>query len=294
MINYHCPDFCRGFDVYQILLHFKKYYPQCFNENVNIASIFGSFPSMTWNGGTTDCLDSKLNLNAMEHMVNTYRDQNIPIKLTLTNPLLEKEDCYDRYCNAVLRICENDINEILVSSPILENYLRDKYPSYKINRSIIATAKNETLDDYLALLQQYNKVVLPKRLSKDREFLLSIPKEYRARFEILCSDHCKYECPRLYTHYKDYAKAQLFLEDNPEKFPCSSKFDSPFIEYESRNTQIFYPEIKNWYEPNNFTELKLSGRMNIVKIITVAIEYLIKPEYHYDMYTILLEAVFCN
>jgi len=31
----------------------------------------------------------------------------------------------------VTEICENELNEIVINSPILEDYLRDKYPKYK-------------------------------------------------------------------------------------------------------------------------------------------------------------------
>jgi hypothetical protein len=90
------------------------------------------------------------------------------LKFTLTNPVLELVDCYDRYSNTILALAENELNEILIVSPILENFIRNKYPNYKINRSIISTTgQEETLDNYLQELEKYNKIVLPRRLVKD-------------------------------------------------------------------------------------------------------------------------------
>lgn len=292
MINYHCPDFYRAFDIYQTLIMLKKNYPYCFYDNVNIASIFGTFPAMTWNGGSIDCLMPKIPLHMMEEIIGIYYDEQIPIKLTVTNPLLEKEDCYDRYCNAVLKLCENDQNEVLVSSPVLENYIREKYPLYKINHSILATKEDKTVEEYVDELSIYHQVVLPKRVVKNFDFLTKIPEEYRSRFELLCSDHCNDYCPRLYTHYRDYAKGQLFLADEPQKFNCSqNNGNDPFEYLNTKSNQILIHEIQKDYEPYGFSEFKLSGRQDIVKTILVLTEYFIKPEYKYDVTYLLFKAL---
>ena len=59
-------------------------------------------------------------------------------------------------------------------------------------------------------LENYYQIVLPRRKVKDFDFLNSISKENRDKFELLCNDPCPVTCPRLYTHYKDFAKATLY------------------------------------------------------------------------------------
>ena len=51
LINYYCPDFFNGEEIYDKLLMLKKEQPQIFYDYVNIKKIFGSVPNMIWNGG---------------------------------------------------------------------------------------------------------------------------------------------------------------------------------------------------------------------------------------------------
>lgn len=283
MINYHCPDFLYGFEIYKFLFKIQEEHPEVFYDNVKIKSIFGSFPTMTWMGGGY-CLLPRTKSIDIQKIVEFYREKNIPLKLTLTNPMLEEIDCYDRYCNTVLTLCENDINEVLVSSPILEDFIRTEYPRYKINHSIIATEQDKTIEEYIKELDKYNTVVLPRRILKNMDLLEQIPNEYRNRFEFLCNDPCDINCPRLYEHYKDFGKAQLSIPDGERKIGCTSLCNEMFPHAKNYNYQIHYDEIVNLYQPKGFTEFKLSGRSDPIIIILTLVPYLIKPKYQRDMY----------
>lgn len=243
---------------------------------------------MSWNGGSYN-YTTRANTQYIIEIINFFQEQNIPLKFTLTNPVLELVDCYDRYSNTILALAENELNEILIVSPILENFIRNKYPNYKINRSIISTTgQEETLDNYLQELEKYNKIVLPRRLVKDQEFLLSIPVELRNRFELLCNDPCDINCPRLYSHYEDLGYAQLGSAQALNVIQCSSWYETPFKYAKNFKYQISLNEINNFYKPNQFSEFKLSGRGININIILSIVPYLIKPEYQRDMYELLL------
>ena len=73
---------------------------------------------MIWNGGTVN-QGYQPSLEKIKEIIDFYYGNNIEIALTLTNPLLTKEDLYDRYCNKIVSLCENENNSILVSSSIL-------------------------------------------------------------------------------------------------------------------------------------------------------------------------------
>lgn len=49
--------------------------------------------------------------------------------------MITEEHLNDDFCNFVLRTAENGKNGVIVVSPILEQYIRDKYPGYKITSS---------------------------------------------------------------------------------------------------------------------------------------------------------------
>ncbi|MGF6375089.1 hypothetical protein M2140_000123 [Clostridiales Family XIII bacterium PM5-7] len=282
MINYYCPDFFMGIKTYLHLCEMKQVVPTVFYDDVNIKAVFGSFPNMTWNGGGTFFGPMLADVNEIRNVFSVYKKLNIKLQLTMTNALLEKEDCYDRYGNTVLRIISEEYSddfEILVSSPILEEYIREKYPSLKISRSIIA-AKDDC--DYSEALKKYENVVMPIRHLENFELLNSFSPEEKRHIELLCNDPCPRDCPRLYTHYPEYAKATLLMETlNPSLNPalnCNNHV--PLSEKSlSANSRVTYDEIKEVYVPMGFSEFKLSGRGNVVNIITSIVPYFIKPEY---------------
>lgn len=252
--------------------------PEMFYENIYFGSIFGSFPGMTWNGGSF--YPGQVILIEAEKVVKLYEELSIPIKLTITNPSLTKEDCYDRYCNALLKLCDNGKNEVLISSKILENYIREKFPNIKINKSIIASQED---CDYIEELKIYNKIVLPRRVLQDFNFLNSLPNEARSKVELLCNDPCPPNCYRLYDHYKIYGDISLFKDyPNSPKADCIFfNTDEDFIlkNHRFKESKITIDKIKTDYSPLGFTEYKISGRGHPNDIVFSIIPYLIKSEY---------------
>ena len=280
-INLNCPGFYTGFNIYKTLLELQQTAPECFSSNVAIESIFDTFPNMIWNGGTVN-QGYQPSLEKIKEIIDFYYGNNIEIALTLTNPLLTKEDLYDRYCNKIVSLCENENNSILVSSSILEEYIRNKYPKFKIKRSIIASNKNT---DYLSLLNKYDKIVLPRRQIKDFKFLESIPIEVRNRFELLCNDPCPIICPYLYKHYNGFAKITLYEEvTSKDILKCKTlKSDDPLKNFHYKNDQITYNEICEKYLPLFYNSFKLSGRNDVFTIIFSIVPFFFKQEYQLEL-----------
>lgn len=290
MINYHCPNFYTNFFVFQVILKLKKEYPECLIDNVNIGSVYGCFPGVIWNGGGTQSQE-RVNLETMVQMLTFYQDANLPVKLTLTNPVLDNLDCLDKYSNSILQLCSNFNNvEILVSSPLLENHLNRFYPNFTLSQSIIATtANNKNLEEYLQDCEKYHHIVLPRRLVKNKEFLSSIPIEYRHKFELLCTDPCPVDCPRLSEHYYDFGRVQVGSVLSEDSLPCSNPAicNTIFKSVIFKEHQISLNEIKEYYEPEQFTEFKISGRGSIRGILNM-VPMIFKPEYHTEIYNLLI------
>ena len=287
MLNFYCPDFFNGKDVYAALINWKRTYPEVFNPDVNIKYIFGCLPNMLWNGGGVDHNTGCVDLATMQEIKEFYNLLNIHLQFTCTNPLVEEKHLSDTYCNTILKEFENQGHEILVSSPILEQYIRNTYPGYTISRSIVNTRTD--LEWEAILDTQYHNIVLPRRHTKDFDYLNQIQQQYRNRIEILCNDPCPIDCPCLYSHYERYANHTLFNKQfTIDELKCNNiKLDNLPFRFDM-NGLVTYKDILQSYYPLGYTEFKLSGRGHKTTIATSVVPYLIKPEYHFLAYKFLL------
>ena len=293
MINYYCPGFVEAQPVYRTLFKLRALNPECFFENVSIKKIYGNFPNMIWNGGSVWNGPSFSRQKVISYF-EWYATQNVSLQLICTNPVLEETDVYDRYCNMILDIASNyRFVEVLVSSPILDKYIQSKYPMIKVDKSIVGTTsyvntEHDTIENYLTMLSKYNMIVLPKKYSKDLNSLDKIPQHLRERIEILVTDPCPDGCPSIYQHYEDYGKVQLgILSPDYCSYCIGVKNDTPFRHWTNRKCQYDYEEVRNVLEPRGFTEIKISGRTNATHTILSIVPYLIKPEFHKDVYTLM-------
>ena len=286
MKNYYLPGFLENQHMYKIFLFFKEHHPECFYDNVNISKIYGIFPGCIWNGGSA-WYGGGFTRSLIQDTFGWYKEKGVQLQLTCTNPILEERDMYDRLGNAILEEACNFQNvEVLVSNDIMEKHIRENYPTLPVDKSIIATTRDREIllpEDYIKLADEYNMVVFPRKYSKDWEFLNQIPQDKRNKFEILCTDPCSIHCPRLYTHYEDLGKSQLFL-------PCENTLEctsfhpnNPFKEKTyQKKYQISVEELAQ-YEEAGYSEFKISGRIHLAMAILRVVPYLIKPEYQLDI-----------
>ena len=286
--KFNLPDFVAGKPVYSVLGEWMNEYPEIFIPNTEIACIYGNFPGSIWNGGGMN-FGGQFTRNEIQEMIDFYNHVlHIPLRFTFTNPLIDERHLNDVYGNIIAECGHNGMNEILTSSVILENYLREKYPNYKYGRSIIA-AREEPID----LSDKYFLSVLRRRLNNNWEYLDTIPLELRHKVEFLCTDPCPDNCPRLYTHYRDFARAQLELNPTPECACTMGAVKGVFQYHYSKTleTHISREMIDKEYLPRGFNQFKISGRGSALGAIIGSIDYMIKPEYHADAYaTFALEA----
>lgn len=282
-ILFICPDFWANPEIYFRLKSLQETHPHIFYPNVKIYKVFGTFPGCIWNGGS--CLMGRVpDIAEMERVLFAYNMQNIGIQFTATNTLLNEQDCYDRYGNAILKLLSynTELNEVLVASPILESYIRTNYPKLKVSRSIIATEAPE--QPYADLCATYEHVVLARRDNCNWELLNQIPEDKRKQIELLCNDPCPIACPKLYEHYRALNKAQLFQTAQfTEETECIREhINNAFI-----NVDLFCdnisPEQLTTYLELGYYKFKLSGRRSVSTIIRSIVPYLILPKYQLDV-----------
>lgn len=289
-IKYILPDFL-SIGRNKIFIDIYEKYPEITRDDTCIHSFFGVFPNAIWNGGGT-YLDAKnSSLKEMKKVRDFYNKKGISIAFTFTNSLITEEHLNDEYCNQMLEVFHNGMNEVLVVSPILEKYIRENYPKYKINRSIINTEKVPFL------LGDYHLSVISKFKNKDFEYLNSLTPEEKSRTELLCNEFCVNNCPYAYKHYKEFAYIQLHgtaPSDAGKNYGECRYYEDPQIFLHNRLLQsdylITYNDMINTYVPMGFQYFKLSGRHVYNKVaIEMLVDYMIKPEYQMDVRTYILE-----
>lgn len=289
-IYYILPDFM-AFGRNEILIKLLKSNPYIFKDNVNIYSIYGTFPKAIWNGGRNSVIGNYLNQKEMKKIRNYYNKNGIAIVFTFSNLLLEEKHLKDPYCNAIMKVFENEKNEVLISSPILENYIRKNYPKYKINKSI-TSLENNTEQDF----KKYHLTVINKIFNKDFKKLNEL--KYKEKIELLCDEVCFNDCPYTKEHYMEISAVQLnnnIKGNNPYYGKC--RFENKIeecerINYRNKNSKYYIsPEqVENKYVPMGYKFFKLSGRetFNVTGYSSI-INYLIKPKYQEDLKVYIYE-----
>ncbi len=196
----------------------------------------------------------------------------------------------------VLSLANNGLNEVIVVSPILEDYIRKNYPKYKITSS---TCKRLTDSGQLfeEVEKDYHIVVIDYDLNHDFDTLSRIPDKKKC--ELLVNACCNPGCPIRSDHYKAIGLQQIayanhvkkyknapfnyenLLNEHPEirRFadcPCSER---SLFDIVSLKNHITPDEIWNKYIPMGFEQFKLEGRtFGTFNLLEHYMYYMVKPE----------------
>ena len=273
-IFWHLPGFCYFFYLNQVIIRLMKEFPDKFNEGYRVGSVYGTFPGAIWNGGRMVFgLTAK---GDMEKIISTYNKMDVPVRFTWTNSLLEEKHVYDTYCNLIMDVANNGKNQVLVNTPVLEKYLKEKYPDFAY---ISSTTK--CITDPARLKEEvdagYFLVVLDYNLNHDEAVLKSLSPQ-ADKIEILVDEICFPGCPKRKEHYAEESLKQLTF-DRGGVFPCPNTKTKPrFAECKKRPAFISREELSSYVEMgyNNF---KLVGRgLPMEMVIDSYMYYLVKPE----------------
>lgn len=274
-VYFHIPGFYEYFNFNKRLIELMTTNPEYFHDNYKIGSVYGSFPNAIWNGGRVSfglCYKEDI-----EECIKFYNDFNIPIRHTFTNSLIERKHLNDTYCNMIMELSNGGLNQVLVNSEILENYIRNKYPKFKIisstTKRIIDKNKleNEINKDYYLIVLDYD-------LNKEWDYLLKIKKP--GKIEILLDELCADKCPFRKEHYDFYSQSQMEFKRSGE-YSCKflKKSITEFSEISVNNSFISDKEINKYIE-NGFNNFKLVGRLvNVNFVIDSYIYYLVKDQF---------------
>ena len=209
-VYWHLPGFGSFRLFYQVLMNLMKDYPDKYRDGYKIGSVYGTFPGAIWNGGRA--VYGLAGKNEIEKTLKLYNDRKVPVRFTWTNCLLEEKHVYDTYCNLIMKMADNGLNQVLVNAPVLEEYIRKEYPDFPVISS--TTKRITTLEGIKAELEKdYDLVVLDYDLNHDEEVLKSL-EPVADKIEILVDEVCFPGCPKRAEHYRQQSQMQLEFDVN--------------------------------------------------------------------------------
>ena len=287
MINFYIPDFYEFFKLNTFLIQYLRDFPQKFYDNIKIGAIYGCFPNQIWNSGRYSGGISA-DISNIEETIKAINQLGIPIRFTYTNSCIREEHLSDRHCNFVTECGHNGMNEILVNSPLLEEYLRKKYPNYKYISSTTRCIRDINKLNELIDSNKYSLVLSDYRDNFDFDFLNKI--NNKKKLEILVDPVCKLDCKLRESHFLYISQVQLGEEPTVKDPKCEcEKF--AFYELLKKDNIIKVNDLYNKYYKMGFEHFKLEGRNNIfIDVIDSYMYYLVRPEYKDEMRNLLVKA----
>lgn len=288
-MNFYLPDLSDSYSLNKIIIDLLEQSPEKFYDNTKIKAVYGCFPGAIWNGGRLK--HGIVTKKEIQSTISYFNQKGVPCRFTWTNCLLENKHLSDTYCNLIMKEADNGMNEITINSEILENYIRNKYPSYKF---ISSTSKCILdIDEFNKELEKdYMLVVLDYRHNNNEEFLKSI--KYRDKVEIVVNEICSPDCKKREDHFVYHSKMQLNFESlNEIEWECTDGADDFYKSFQNE-TFVTLEDMKKLAEMG-FENFKIQGRYgHPVELVEYYIYYMIKPEYREEIRMKILVQIWDN
>lgn len=284
--RFHLPGLRYNYPLNMFWVSLLEEHPEFFREGVEIGSFFGVFPTALWNGGRLTPAYDQCDATFVKNVISHVNEKGIPVRYTFTNPLLNEHDCEDPYCNFLMESANNGMNEVMVFSPILEKYLREKYPNFAYNSSTCKEIRD--VDELNKEMEQpYKYVVLDFNFNNKWDILDKI--ERKDKLEVLVNTLCEPGCKRRGEHYRQIAKDQRTILLN-RTLPADKQipikhWHCDYGEFNCVHTIQDYPtfispkDIWEKYIPAGINNFKIEGRTgNIFSLIDTYCFFMLKPE----------------
>lgn len=286
--KFHLPGIRFNFPLNMFWVSLLEQYPERFREGVEIASFFGVFPMTIWNGGRLIAHD-QCDSGFVKSVIKSVNDKGIPIRYTFNNTGITEDDLDDPFSNFCMECADNGINEVIIASEILEDYVRKNYPKFPINSSTCKELR--TIESILdELKKDYKTVVLDYNMNNQWDIINKIPEEDRDRVEVLVNTLCEPNCKRRGAHYLNVAENQHIISMNrhlpkDQQIPlkpwqCQYGDTNCIHTIQEYPTFISPEDIWDKYIPAGINNFKIEGRTaNIFSLIDTYCFYMLKPEW---------------
>ena len=280
--HYHLPGLFEFYDFYTEFLplyfdHKDWFYPWC-----HIASIYGSPEDCLWGGGRTS--DGRAEPEEVLALMEKY---GISSRLTFSNSLLEEKHLSDKKCNSLCRLFEKSKVQsgVIVHSKLLEDYLKENYPSLYL---VSSTTKVLTSFDafYAELRNPAFKYVVPDfRLNHAFEKFSVLTQEEKDKVEFLCNECCDFGCTARKACYENVSRKNLSLA--VKEHECVSKYAGGGYRFSlamKNPSFISLKDIQKKFLPFGFSNFKIEGRgLGSALLLEILLYYMTKPEHQLEV-----------
>lgn len=260
-INYNVPGIFLCADLLYLFIDMVE---EKFGYKIPVKYIYGS-PQLKWNGGRLILhhYNSRFSLHEIEKEIfNAHQRKIIPL-VTLSNMNLKKEDLTDVKCNDILKLIRDFNAEVIVSSELLLEYIKEYYPMIGIHASVIKTAYHQNRDShyYERLSKQYDHYVVHPDDNFNDALLKKLPKD---NAEIIVNERCFYNCPMRSLHYDSISEEQITQTENSFQNKNFLRNCNAMPEYKQsytreRNISLTASEMKQLHELG-YDLFKIQGR----------------------------------
>lgn len=301
-IRFHLPGLRYNFPLNMMWISLMEQHPEYFRDNIEIGSFFGVFPFSLWNGGRVLPITDQCDSRYVENVIHSINAKGIPVRFTFNTTLVNEEELKDPFCNYCMDVANNGMNEVMVASPLLEQYLREKYPNFAYNSSTCKEIKDiDGLNSELS--KDYKYVVADYNVNGQWDIIDKL--EHKEKLEILVNAVCNPACKRRGDHYDYVAKTQRIIKKNRTLPPEHQiKIDNWYCDAGEHNclyTIMDYPtfvsvdSIMNEYMPRGINNFKIEGRTAyLFSLIETYSYYMLKPEYAGQTKLLLLRNLEAN
>ncbi len=143
--------------------------------------------------------------------VKQLNNAGIGVRLPMSNHVVERRE-YDLNMG-LLQKYHRKCNSIIVTNDDLAKWIRQDFPEYRIDASVIKNIKTHRKID--AAMELYDSVVLPMRLNKDLDFLAKI--KVKDKITLFANAGCALTCPSTLC----YASISKMNKGKGGEFQCS-------------------------------------------------------------------------
>lgn len=276
MIKYNISGFTKNYLINSYLVSERKINPHIFYGNVEIESVFDSFPNCAWNGGRVN-IGMPYSVDDMKKTIEFFNASGVGVRFTFTNKLVTEKHLGDVVANYSLELGHNELNGVITNNPVIEEYVRKNYSKYKI---ILSTMSTNSIDQSI---DKYDMVVLPIEYNHDAEKLGSVSD--KSKVEILVNENCVANCPSRQGHWNAIADDQINFRSLPEQrntdrfLEANCSIYTKLVGTLCGETELAFKEIMSLNEMG-FSHFKIQGRLMPSKdLIKYYSEYFIRPEY---------------
>lgn len=280
-LHFYLPEFFYKYNLNSQFILLQNNRPEVFRDGAVISGVYGVFPTSIWNAGR--CMTGYC---SYENMVNTskfYNDNGVSIRYTYTNQFIKEKHLYDTFCNLSMEVNNNGMNDVIVYSPLLEEYIRDKYPNYGI---ISSTTKRIIDDDALKdeLEKCYKLVVIDYNYNNTDKLFESPIVDHAGDIELLVNAYCRDNCSIRCNHYSDLSRQQIEFKENSDFPMCENIVDDFYTIMKTRKSFITVEDLYGKYADAGYQHFKIEGRTNNnFDVLESYIYYMIKPEYQNEI-----------